>query len=261
MIKDIATLSCEFSYSHYIDTLQNAKKHYEFYVPKDVETKAESEYIILRHDVDFSLSKALTMAKIDKNMDTKSTFFLQLHSPWYNLLSLEEYPIVKELQHLEREIGLHYDLDFYEKNRLNSTKALANEIKILEDVLGAEVNCVSSHLTTSSPSPSIPDSIFDASSPIFTVESKYISDSAQSWREACFCQVIGKYPRLQINIHPLWWGTNAAPRESIIRLGTEDKVKQILGRKDRWLQFFECLTHRSLTDEEKIHKQKQLRPI
>lgn len=219
------------------------------------------KYIILRHDVDFSLSKALTMARIDRDINIKSTFFLQLHSPWYNIMSVEEYPLVKETLHLGREIGLHYDTDFYRKNGLDPTKTLIREIRILEDTFGTEVSCVAPHLHTLSSSPLIPDSICDASSSKFSTEIKYISDSARSWREGCFCQVIGKYPRLQINIHPLWWGINGASRESIIQLSTEDKVKEILDRKKRWLKFLEALSSKRVKYEEIIRMQSQFRPI
>ena len=48
-------------------------------------TKTKSPHILWRHDVDFSIHRASSLAKIENELGVKATYFLKLHSEFYNL--------------------------------------------------------------------------------------------------------------------------------------------------------------------------------
>ena len=58
---------CNFSTSHYIQTLKNYQKTHNFCFFDD----CSSNDIILRHDIDFSLQDALRIAKIENELGIK----------------------------------------------------------------------------------------------------------------------------------------------------------------------------------------------
>ena len=63
-----------FTYEHYTNILQELRKSYKFTSFKSATTND----VILRHDVDASLHAALKIAKIEKELDISSTFFILL---------------------------------------------------------------------------------------------------------------------------------------------------------------------------------------
>lgn len=70
--------------------------------------------VILRHDVDFSLEKALEMAEIEKKEEVQSTYFILLSTNFYNIFSKESCDIIKKIQSLGHNIGLHFDEKKYD---------------------------------------------------------------------------------------------------------------------------------------------------
>ena len=69
-----------FSYNSYKKIIQKYKSFNRDYS----DCIDESEFFLLRHDVEFSMSRALEMAKIDHSLDITSTFLFQVKSNAYN---------------------------------------------------------------------------------------------------------------------------------------------------------------------------------
>ena len=64
--------NCDFSYRHYLEVLNYAKKTYKIGPIRDYNSlKKNKKFILLRHDVDFSLIHALELAKIEAKKRTK----------------------------------------------------------------------------------------------------------------------------------------------------------------------------------------------
>lgn len=79
---------CDFTYSHYKKSLELAKnKGYTFMSLTEFEENKDKEpLIILRHDIDFSPRSALELAKIENQLDIRSTYFVRVHANSYNLI-------------------------------------------------------------------------------------------------------------------------------------------------------------------------------
>lgn len=203
-----------FDKKSYIDFLHYIKNYgYEFSRYEDI-TKDNKKQVIIRHDIDNSISYALNMAKIEKRSLMSSccggggstTYFLMLRSPFYNLFSRANNDAVREIIDLGHNIGLHYDEGYYADN-LNLKELVNREINFIESNFQIKVNCVSFH----QPSQKIINNevkidqinTYDKN---FFKDIKYLSDSNMSFREDPF-KIISekKYNKIQILIHPIWW--------------------------------------------------------
>jgi hypothetical protein len=210
---------CDFTFRHYFEVLNYATKEYSIGPVRDFyDLRKKSKYVMLRHDVDYSLGGALKMAKEEFNHGLRSTYFILLHSPYYNALSENNVSLIKQISSLGHEIGLHYDTTFISLSDKKAVKQIEMEAKILSDIADQEVSSISQHNVTITPQikASICSKFFDMKHSEITNETTYISDSVQNWRQGCMCRHIGKIPRLHILTHPIWWGKYSKSRHDIM---------------------------------------------
>ena len=136
----------DFTEGHYRKLLQIAKN--KFYFRSYIEYKNLEKSILWRHDVDASIHRALSLAKIESDVGVHSTYFLYLHSNHYNLFEEEIISLVDNIIGLNHDIGLHFDPFFYE-GRPNYKKTLVSSIsferKILENLFNIKITALSIH--------------------------------------------------------------------------------------------------------------------
>lgn len=167
--------------------------------------------VILRHDVDTDMQKALEMAELEYRHGVTSTYFVLLTSNFYNLYSCRNRKIVNEIQHMGHTVGLHFDEMAYPEDVGNADKVTENikkEIKVLAEILERNVTAFSYHR----PTKAILDTdikiegAINSYGNLFFRQFKYLSDSRMHWREPVL-DIIKKneYPQLQILTHPFWY--------------------------------------------------------
>jgi peptidoglycan/xylan/chitin deacetylase (PgdA/CDA1 family) len=185
--------------------------------------------ILLRHDVDISLDCALKLAKLEHEHGLKATYFILLHSEYYNALSESNQIKIKEISDLGHEIGLHYDTNFLSKNNKNAILQIKQESEILSNLIGKKIKSIAQHNTSISSSLNIesnPDFI-DPRSVDILQKIMYISDSGHYWREGCMCKHINKHEKLQILTHPIWWNDDSRTIEKSFEQFKNDQIKKI----------------------------------
>ena len=96
----------KFSYKEYVSIIENIINNYNVVDYTDVNENTKS-FAIIRHDIEFSLHRALNLAKIDHTLGIKSSFFVQLRNNCYNALSKENLDILNEISKLGHHIGAH----------------------------------------------------------------------------------------------------------------------------------------------------------
>ena len=179
------------------------------------------EGIILRHDVDFCLSRALEIAKIEYKNKISSTFFMMLNSKIYNLLNKNNKDNLANIISLGHKIGLHFDASLYKEKKVSLDAACIKECESLESLIKNKVDIISFHrpckeligrkskigLRNHTYMPELMQSI------------KYCSDSGGSWKyddpEDLIKDISIK--NIQLLTHPIWWTTpkNLSPGEKI----------------------------------------------
>tara|TARA_B100000029_G_scaffold507211_2_gene591380 strand:- start:2687 stop:3418 length:732 start_codon:yes stop_codon:yes gene_type:complete len=209
------SIECSFSYNHYRDTLKRYKEKYEF----NTFGSSKENDIILRHDVDASLDAALKIAEIDNEVGISSTFFIYFHSEFYNPFELKSSKIIFKMLELGHKIGLHYNELFIVENQLDPTETILKEIGAFEHHFKTKIEAIAVHeaAVRRKITLKLPKNIINCYSKEFFHDRKYISDSAQHWRENCFCEHISKHKKMQILTHPIWWSNDNKTRKEIMQ--------------------------------------------
>lgn len=68
-----------------------------------------SRCVVLRHDIDNSLSQAVRLAELEAEEGVRSTWFVLLRTDFYNPASRNGLEKLRRIQSLGHEIGLHFD--------------------------------------------------------------------------------------------------------------------------------------------------------
>lgn len=198
------------------------------------EARGKDEFIVLRHDVEFSIEKAHIMADIEKDYGVRTIYFIQIENDSYNAFSDVNRKLIKEIYDMGHEIGLHYRQD----NAMNDIARIQNQIRMMEIMYGIRIKAFSTHRPA-------PETAYDKynvngiinaySKEYFTrtddvskVEVKYISDSKYQWnygypsREA-----ILSYNKLQLLVHPFQWSEEPLRMTDCFDRLLEDNSKKV----------------------------------
>ena len=174
-------------------------------------------FFILRHDVDFSLTAALNMARVESDMQLRATYFLLLDSPNYNLLSHGCCSVPRQLVSMGHEVGLHYDVQaLLERDGAAMRMQLQYEIDILEGITGNPIVSIAMHNPSSYGNDPFADdkNFINAYDPRFTKAIAYFSDSCGAWRNSAYnvFQDANIPDKLQILFHPFYWAETVGNR-------------------------------------------------
>lgn len=136
----------DFTLDNYSRLLSIARDNYEFCFFNE---SYKSKSVLLRHDLEFSIPIAVRMAEIEAEQGIKSTYFIQLHSEFYNLLERRSFEGIKKIQELGHQLGLHFDSRFWnitDESQLD--KAIEFDKDILEKYFDTELKAFSFHNNT-----------------------------------------------------------------------------------------------------------------
>ena len=200
----------KFTYKAYEKMIEKLKvSGYQFADYKN--WREYSHPVILRHDIDNDISKAVKMATVEQIGGVKSTYYVLVTSDFYNIFSKESYDGLMKILDLGHDIGLHFDEVRYsdcEGNPQRVAGHIIDELKILEYCIGRKVNTVSMHR----PSKGLLDANIDipgvtnSYSQVFFRDFKYLSDSRRRWREPVD-EIIDsrQFDKLHILTHAFWY--------------------------------------------------------
>ena len=222
--------SCNFTYDHYRYILSKAVKE-GYIIMRAIDFWEEGpesgKVLVLTHDIDLSVQKALKMARLEREMGIKSTFFVRV-SGLYNILDTENLKALKTMLDWGHEIGLHFPLEFYLREGRDPCNAIRAEKEFLEMALNVEILGFSLHSTgrlkkmCGSRLPEIRDMLLKAGFRysrhhlITRYGLKFISDSNRYWRDGCLCLYLGVEPRILALTHPFWWDEEDLPVITLI---------------------------------------------
>lgn len=169
----------------------------------------EEKVVILRHDIDTSLEKALEMAQLENELNISAIYFVLLSTDFYNVASKKSIEIIKKIINLGGIIGLHFDEQKYQvETKEDLIKYVKYEADILSKIIGDKIEIVSMHRPSKKfleMNLEIPE-IINSYQKEFFEDFKYVSDSRMNWREDVEKIVnSNKYEKLHILTHPFWY--------------------------------------------------------
>jgi hypothetical protein len=138
-------LFSDFTLNNYKQLLNLALGNYQFC---DFTNIKDGKSIILRHDVEYSVSIAGRMAKIESDLGIQSTYFLQLHSVFYNPLDKDVFFTVKNILDSGHHLGLHFDSHFWGiQKEEDLEKYMLIDRETLEKYFDCDIKVFSFHCT------------------------------------------------------------------------------------------------------------------
>jgi len=192
------------------------------YTPKafDESDAFQDQDLLLRHDIDVSLDKALIVAQAEKELGLFATYYILVSNPCYNIFTAKNRQILNAIQDMGHKIALHFDISVYniDPNEPNGLLDKINdkaksETRLLEEVIGNPVSSISFHKPAKSLQ-GLEDDIAGlphSYQPRFFHDIEYISDSSGHWRYGHpFDNNAFKDKKcIQLLTHPIWWANEA----------------------------------------------------
>lgn len=189
------------------------------------EQELPGRFAILRHDIDFSPSRALALAKIEAEVGVKSSYTVLLTGEYYNPLEKKVQQTLIEIDRLGHHVGLHFDAAWYSVSREEDLEnSLSYEAEVLKRLLQKkdDITFFSFHNTTPFTMNCKGRSyagLWNAYAGILQSEVQYISDSNGYWIHRSWGELLSeKHDRIQVLTHPEWWcESDAEPGEKIAK--------------------------------------------
>ena len=222
----------DFTEGAYRELVRQAKQRYQF-VTFDRALTAESG-VLWRHDIDMSVHRALALATIEHSEGVRATYFVHLHSRFYNAL---EDVIVERLRAIVacgHDVGVHFDPRFV-TGSTGMAQAVAAERATIEQACGAKATAVSFHdpdETAISDAAEIAG-LVNAYGRSLRERFEYASDSNGYWRFKPLSQVLAEAgPRLQVLTHPEWWVPEPMPPRARVMRAIEGRAAYMAAKYD-----------------------------
>lgn len=198
-----------FSLDLYERTLHQAKElGYAFPLVSECAGGAprQGRVLLLRHDIDVSPHNALQMARLESRVGVRSSYFVLVHSPYYNAAAPDVCDALCRIRDLGFEIGLHYEVDFYGRIGRNVVEGILDDARYLGRLLDIDVRSISQHKPASGPVVrELGRHLVDAYDERPMHGLRYVSDSGFRWRDESLTELVGVEDRLHALIHPTTW--------------------------------------------------------
>lgn len=206
----------DFTLKSYVKLLKYLDQIYTIVPFCDVRYE-DTPYLVLRHDIDISLQNALTMAKIEEDLNIRSTYFVLFSSRFYNVFEAKNMEILKGISELGHEIGLHYYPKQYRLYKQNPQKTLQIQTQILENFLGKKVRSISRHGQFDMDPFSATRRYINANHPYLRAD-LFVHDSDRAWvtLEGLYVLLNNPPKRAQLLIHPENWQKDKIDREKLL---------------------------------------------
>ena len=208
-----------FSYAEYRNIITLVKQNLPIMDFSEVNDEVDS-FCVLRHDIEFSIDRALTMARIEHDdLGVHSTYTVQLRNNSYNALSQKNIEAIQEIDAMGHYIGLHQNPPKMSDDHL--IDYIMKDIETLEHYYGFEVDRFAFHRCGSNPGilekyVEVPNKIncyardffhyFDGDKPE-ELRVHYLADSNHQWKYGYPLHVdFWELPqKMQLLTHPYSW--------------------------------------------------------
>ena len=233
-----------FSYEEYREIIRIIKESGRYCGYKAALER--DSFVIMRHDVEYSVERAYELSKVEESMDFTSNFFFQWTNNSYNLLSKKNTDMIRDMHERGQNIGLHFALNGMtdiQQIRLQIIK----EMDILSDMFGFTVDTFSIHRPSKDvlrENIKLPEILNAYQDEFFTfaedidentpVEVKYMSDANHIWRYGYPDRdnILGN-DKVQILVHPFGWTKKGYDNFENYKTLVHEKETELIDSIDR----------------------------
>lgn len=226
----------DFTRANYRQLVRLARENYAFRTFSSFDRS--ERFVLWRHDVDFSMHAARHLARIEAEEGVKATYFINIHSEFYNAFERDVSDCTQDIIGMGHELGVHFDAAYYGvRSEAELDDLIAREGRILAETFGSPPAAVAFH------NPTIfglgceawsYGGLINTYARYFQTDVGYCSDSNGYWRHRRLEDVLkaASDPRLQVLTHDAWWQDEPmSPMARVERCigGRADKTRQLYG--------------------------------
>jgi UDP-GlcNAc3NAcA epimerase len=205
----------DFTYSNYrrfLDELGAAGYRFRSFPEAEAALGSEESFLLLRHDIDLSLEKAVSLAEVEHQAGVQATYFFMVRTAHYNPFSASGSAAVRRILQLGHHLGLHFDCAAYPEgcSLAELAESCRTEAEMLEAWFKTLVSVVSYHRPNSlvlSGDAALSVPRLHTYMPLFTKPITYFSDSRGEWAKGDprSSETFAKRQPMHILVHPIWW--------------------------------------------------------
>ena len=131
---------CKFdTYKNIIRDVKESGKYMDY-----PDAKTSEAFVVLRHDIEFSIDRAFALSELEARNDFFSSYFVQITNNAYNALSNKNLNLLQEIKNMGHHIGLHYhQIGLTEMETLK--KDILRQRDMLSEMLGFSIDRFSFH--------------------------------------------------------------------------------------------------------------------
>lgn len=225
-----------FSYDEYTTIIKYLSESNTILDYADV-TINTNNYCVIRHDVEFSVDRALNLAIFEStHLNLSTSYLFQVRNNCYNIASDVNLDKLKEIQSLGHKIGIHIHLGL-KKDSESIEQYVKNEINLFEQVTQIKTDRFSFHRPTSDElkKPIKIANYINCYDPLFfhhyesphnDLDVKYFTDSRHQWQHGY--PTDQPHDKVQLLTHPYSWSKTGA--------NNYNNYKEILKEKEKELR-------------------------
>ena len=234
------------SYTKIMKLLKESGKYIDY-----KEALSAQEFIVLRHDIEFSVQRALDLANLEQIEGIESSYFVQLTNNSYNVFSEKNRMRLKEIRKLGHKIGLHYHRNEQKNMSIDELKMdIQYQAELLGNILEMEIDRFSFHrpLREHLEANLQIDGLINTydrrlfvltDEPNQKLDVKYIADSNHQWKYGIPTkECLEKNPKVQLLLHPLSWSETGADHVNNFQMLIDEHKKEFINTiKAEWKIF------------------------
>lgn len=220
----------DFTEKRFAEILDFAKARFSFARFGSV---PEPPCLLWRHDVDMSVHRALALARLEEDRGATATYFIRLHSEFYNVLEWPIRTMIREISKNGHAIGLHFEAD--PRLHLSDEDLLEERLELERDILEAVVE--TSVKTVSFHDPEATNLLRFRRRTYAGMENSYaylgeagyvyVSDSNGYWRFRSLSNVLTENLDANVHVltHPEWWTPEPMPPRARMQRCVEGRAR------------------------------------
>lgn len=227
------------------------------------EAIGKDEFVIMRHDIEFSIDRAYALSIIETEENFTSTYFVQITNNSYNAFSKKNIDMLKDMAARGHHIGLHYHLNG-QLDPVLIRDGVRDQLRIMSEMLGMDINSYSFHRPVKEMyyyNITIPYTINAYSKDFFTyaenvkdddvLDVKYIADSKHRWNYGYpNFETLMKHKKIQLLIHPFSWTTDGLDNFGNFRVLINEKFHELINTLTEEFQRFREVKDQILSEGE-----------
>lgn len=245
---------CSFAaYKGLLRAVKDTGKYCDY---ADVVAENRDKFLVLRHDIEFSIDRAYRLSEVETEAGVSSSYFVQITNNAYNAFSDKNIDMLRMMHKNGHFIGLHYHLGGVENSLDILKKEIRHQSEVLSEMLDVPVDRFSlhrprrEHLEANIQIEGLINTygrrfFVLTDNPQASLNVKYIADSNHQWKyigeNTLNKDYLCSFDKIQLLIHPFSWSESGAEHVENFQMLVQEKHDEFVATVEGEWKIFDML--------------------